>query len=113
MLHKSVKDSDVFTGRGNTMDLYVYYRVGCAQAPLLCERVAAMQAALRQRCGVTPGLKRRPEAKDGRHTWMETYLNIPDGFDAILSEAVLESQLASLIDGERHTEYFLDITTCA
>jgi hypothetical protein len=95
------------------MDLYVYYRVDCAQAQLLCERVTAMQADLARRCGVSVALKRRPNAKEGRHTWMETYLNIPDGFDAILSQAVTQSGLASLISGERHTEYFLDITTCA
>lgn len=95
------------------MDLYVYYRVDCVRAQELRERVTAMQAELAQRCGVSAALKRRPEAKDGRHTWMETYLNIPDGFDAILSQAVMQSSLASLIDGERHTEYFLDITTCA
>jgi DNA-binding XRE family transcriptional regulator len=95
------------------MDLYVYYRAASAQAEALRERVTAMQAELARRCGVAAALKRRPEAKDGRHTWMETYLNIPDGFDAILSQAVTQSELASLIDGERHTEYFLDITTCA
>ncbi|HCY61647.1 MAG TPA: DUF4936 domain-containing protein [Oxalobacteraceae bacterium] len=95
------------------MDLYVYYRAGCACAQAVHERVTAMQAALMRRCGVAASLKRRPEPKDGRHTWMETYLNIPDDFDVILSQAVTQSGLASLIDGERHTEYFLDITTCA
>lgn len=95
------------------MDLYVYYRADCASAQALQDRVTVMQAALTRRCGVAAALKRRPEAKDGRHTWMETYLNIPEGFDAILSQAVTQSGLASLINGERHTEYFLDITTCA
>jgi len=95
------------------MDLYVYYRVDCALAQVLHERVAAMQTVLTRRCGVAAALKRRPETKDGRHTWMETYLNIPAGFDAILSQAATQSGLASLIDGERHAEYFLDITTCA
>ncbi len=95
------------------MDLYVYYRVDCALAQAVCERATAMQARLSQDCGVAAALKRRPDAKDGRHTWMETYHNIPDGFDAILAQAVSQSGLASLIDGERHTEFFLDITTCA
>lgn len=95
------------------MDLYVYYRVDCAHAELLCKRVTALQAELARQYGVRAALKRRPEAKDGRHTWMETYVNIPDGFDAILSQAVSQSLVASLIDGERHAEYFLDITTCA
>ncbi|TCS39494.1 uncharacterized protein DUF4936 [Paucimonas lemoignei] len=95
------------------MDLYVYYRVDCAHAELLCQRVMGLQAELSRRCGVSAALKRRPEAKDGRHTWMETYLNIPDGFDAILTQTVSQSRVAELIDGERHTEYFMDITTCA
>lgn len=95
------------------MDLYIYYSVDCAHAQTLRERVTAMQSALSQRCGVRPALKRRPEAKDGRHTWMETYQHIPEDFDAILAQAVSQSELASLIDGERHTEYFLDVTSCA
>lgn len=95
------------------MDLYVYYRVDCVHAELLCQRVKALQAELARQYGVSAALKRRPDAKDGRHTWMETYLNIPEGFDAILSQAVSQSQVATLIDDERHTEYFLDITTCA
>lgn len=95
------------------MDLYVYYRVDCAHAELLCKRVKALQGELALRYNVSAALKRRPAASDGRHTWMETYLNIPEGFDAILSQAVSQSQVAALIEGERHTEYFLDITTCA
>lgn len=95
------------------MDLYIYYRAECGHAQALGERARAMQSLLTQRCGVAAALKRRPEAKDGRHTWMETYLNIPGNFDAILAQAVMQSELASLIDGERHTEYFLDVTTCA
>jgi len=95
------------------MDLYIYYRVDCALAQVLRERVSQMQSTLSQRCGVVAALKRRPEAQDGRHTWMETYHNIPEDFDAILSQAVLQSELASLIDGERHREYFLDVTSCA
>jgi len=95
------------------MDLYIYYRVDCAQAQALCERVTAMQSALSLRCGVAAALKRRPEPSNGQHTWMETYHNIPDDFDARLSQAVMQSELASLIDGERHREYFLDVTSCA
>jgi len=98
---------------GASMDLYVYYRADCVHAQAVAERARAMQSVLSQRYGVAAALKRRPEAKDGRHTWMETYLNIPGNFDAILAQAVLESELDSLIDGERHTEYFLDATTCA
>jgi hypothetical protein len=58
-------------------------------------------------------LKRRPEAKDGRHTWMEVYLAVPDGFDAVLERSVEQAQLARLIDGERHAERFMDAASCA
>ncbi len=95
------------------MDLYVYYRVDCAHAEALQARVATMQQALASRSGVAAALKRRPQAKDGRHTWMETYLNIPDGFDTLLQQAVSVSALDALIDGERHLEYFLDVSSCA
>ncbi|QAU34593.1 DUF4936 family protein [Janthinobacterium sp. 17J80-10] len=95
------------------MDLYIYYRADCRHAQALAENVRVMQSALTQRCGVAAALKRRPETKDGRHTWMETYLNIPGNFDAILAQAVQQSEVASLIEGERHTEYFLDVTSCA
>ncbi|RJG00905.1 DUF4936 family protein [Noviherbaspirillum sedimenti] len=95
------------------MDLYIYYRVDCAHAQALRERVTAMQSALSQRCGVATTLKRRPEAKDGHLTWMETYHHIPEDFDAILAQAVSQAELASLIDGERHREYFMDVTSCA
>ncbi len=95
------------------MDLYIYYQVPCQQAQHLQARVAAMQAALTVRTGVVTELKRRPENKEGRHTWMEVYHDIPDEFDAILAQAVIQAQLASLIQGARHTEYFLDVSSCA
>lgn len=95
------------------MDLYIYYQVPCARAEELMARVTAMQSSLSQQYGLAAGLKRRPEEKAGLHTWMETYNSVPDGFDAILMHAVTQAELASLIAGPRHTEYFLDISSCA
>jgi hypothetical protein len=72
-----------------------------------------MQKAIAEKYGVVTALKRRPEEKDGRHTWMEVYLAVPDGFDAVLERAVAQADLPALIDGQRHTEIFLDCSLCA
>jgi hypothetical protein len=95
------------------MDLYIYYRVRCEHAQLLRTRARAMQASISAEYGIVTALKRRPEEKDGRHTWMEVYLAVPREFDAILERAVAQAELGALIDGPRHTEFFLDYTTCA
>lgn len=94
-------------------DLYIYYRVGCDRSQALQTQVVAMQAALSLEYGIETALKRRPEETDGRHTWMEIYVSVPQGFDAILKQAVDQAGLPSLIDGERHTEHFLDFSSCA
>jgi hypothetical protein len=95
------------------IDLYVYYRVRCEHAPLLQARVRAMQSSLSAEYGIVTALKRRPEEKDGRHTWMEVYLAAPQEFDALLERAVGQAGLADVIDGQRHTEFFMDCSTCA
>jgi hypothetical protein len=95
------------------MDMYIYYRVRSDRARDLHGLVRALQADLSQRHGIAAELKRRPDEKNGFHTWMEVYLGTPSGFDAILEQAVAETELAMLIDGERHVEYFLDAASCA
>lgn len=95
------------------MDLYIYYRVRSEDANALHTRALAMQQALAAETGITIGLKRRPEEKDGRQTWMEVYEAVPEGFEAILDRAVAQADLSPLIDGLRHTEYFLDVSSCA
>lgn len=94
-------------------DLYIYYQVRDADAPALSARVRAMQADLHAGQGVAGQLKRRPEAKDGLQTWMEIYPATTDGFDAALVAAVRDASLAELIAGNRHTEIFTDLPTCA
>lgn len=95
------------------MDLYIYYRVLPVNAAALQLKLAAMQSELSQDHGVVTGLKRRPEVKDGRETWMEIYQNVPAGFDALLAQALERADAAALIEGPRHTEIFVDVPSCA
>lgn len=95
------------------MDLYIYYRARCEDAQALEVRVTAMQSVLSKEHGIAVALKRRPEEKDRRQTWMEVYLAVPRDFEAALAPAVAQAKLDALIDGERHTEYFLDVFSCA
>jgi hypothetical protein len=95
------------------MDLYIYYRAHCESALALQTQVAAMQAALSKQHSIAAAFKRRPQEQDGRHTWMEVYLAVPQDFEISLTREVALAKLDALIDGERHTEYFLDISSCA
>ena len=95
------------------MDWYIYYRVRSEHADALYARVAAMQQALNEECGIVTGLKRRPQEKDGRQTWMEIYQAVPEHFEAILERALVQAGLAPFIDGQRNTEYFVDISPCS
>ena len=94
-------------------DLYIYYRVPEAQAAQLAPRVLAMQARLAAAHGVAGQLKRRPQAAEGMQTWMEIYLDAKAGFDAALAAAVQEAAVLEQIDGQRHTEVFMDVDPCA
>ncbi|WP_034297317.1 DUF4936 family protein [Herbaspirillum sp. RV1423] len=95
------------------MDLYIYYRVPVGNSAQLERQAAALQTRLSQQLKVATELKRRPQDKDGMHTWMEVYLDVPDGFEAALQEAVADTGLDALIDGARHIEHFLDFSPCA
>jgi len=94
-------------------DLYIYYRVRDGDAAALAARVFAMQARLASEHEVTAQLKRRPGSADGLQTWMEIYIGTGRAFDAALDAAVQEAALSDLISGERHTEVFTDIDSCA
>lgn len=94
-------------------DLYIYYQVRNEDAQALSARIRSMQDGLLAAHGVAGQLKRRPEAQDGLQTWMEIYPATPAGFDAALAAAVREAALAELIAGDRHTEIFTDLPTCA
>ena len=95
------------------IDLYIYYKVAVDQAPALWPRVQAMQAALSALTGVSGQLRRRPEADDGRQTWMEIYPAVTTEFDDALAGAVSDAGIGAWIDGPRHIEVFTDSRPCA
>lgn len=95
------------------MDLYIYYQVRREHAAALLPRVQDMQRRLSGEYAMVTGLKRRPQEKDGHQTWMEIYQAIPDGFETALDRAIAHEGLETLIDGQRHTEHFVDISSCA
>lgn len=97
----------------NEMDLYIYYRVRSDNAAALFARLDTMQQRLADQYGIVTGLKRRPEEKDGRQTWMEIYQSVPADFEAALERTVAREELLALIDGQRNTEYFVDVSPCA
>ncbi len=95
------------------MDLYIYYRVPGTQADTLQQQVGRMQAELSREYQVATELKRRPEQREGYHTWMEVYLDTPAQFENVLQQRVIAANLTALIDGPRHIEHFLDVSPCA
>ncbi|WP_394777865.1 DUF4936 family protein [Undibacterium sp.] len=97
------------------MDCYIYYRAEAQHQQQVIELAGKLLQLLAQQTGVATELKRRPEAENGLHTWMEVYKNVPQDFDALMKAALQHSALTSLIaDGStRHSEYFLDIPPCA
>ncbi|MFS2002391.1 DUF4936 family protein [Duganella sp. CT11-25] len=94
------------------MDLYIYYQVKDADAAPLQAAVVSMQASLAQRHGVACQLKRRPETRDGKQTWMEVYAATPADFAAELDSAVEQAGLSAWTAGPRHTEVFTDLVSC-
>lgn len=96
----------------NSMDLYIYYRVATENAETLARKVRAMQQSLSNEYGIVSALKRRPEERDRRQTWMEVYLAVPAEFGATLERAVTREGLPGLIDGQRNTEIFVDVSLC-
>lgn len=94
-------------------ELYIYYRAKSANAKTVQARANSMQARLASKHGIASFLKRSPDEKEGFHTWMEVYFNVPAQFDDLLNEAFESVQLKELIEGERRAETFLDLSACA
>ena len=94
-------------------DLYIYYKVSDRNADILEMRLRIMQAELGALTGVYGEIKRRPGSRDGLQTWMEIYAGTGDGFDAALIAAERDAALSELIEGERRTEVFMDLSPCA
>ncbi len=98
------------------MDIYIYYKVDTRHAALLEQRLVALQATLSSDWQVGIALKRREESDAQAHslqTWMEIYSDVPEGFLTALEKAIEASDIKSLIAGERHHEFFRDVTVCA
>lgn len=94
-------------------ELYVYYRVKSENAAKLQARANTMQAQLARTSGISGFLKRRPDEKEGCHTWMEVYPATSEGFAERLQSAVQDAGLLELIEGERRMEIFEDRSACA
>ncbi|HVL75350.1 MAG TPA: DUF4936 family protein [Noviherbaspirillum sp.] len=90
--------------------LYVYYRVPVEHASQMHQRAQALLKSISRECGIVARLQRRPEEKDGRQTWMEVYEAVPAGFEETLERAAEREGMTGLIDGQRHTEIFVDVT---
>ena len=95
-------------------ELFVYYRVHSAQAPVARAAVLAFQAELKSRHpALRARLLRRADGTDGEQTWMETYATDPltDGIGITQSmQADIEASaraLAPFVQGVRHTEVFI------
>jgi hypothetical protein len=94
-------------------DLYIYYKVSDRNADSLELRLRIMQAELGALTGVYGDIKRRPDSRDGMQTWMEVYAATGDGFETALAAAEQDAALSQLIEGERRTEVFTDLSPCA
>lgn len=94
-------------------DLYIYYKVSEQHADALELRLRIMQAELGALTGVYGEIKCRPGSNGGMQTWMEIYSGTGEGFDAALLAAERDAALSELIEGERRTEVFMDLSSCA
>lgn len=95
------------------MDCYVYYKTSQEHQSLLMCQSERMKEIFLAQVGITFLLQKRPNASDGIVTWMEIYRDIPDEFEIHLNKIVSQTEMMSLIQGDRHVEYFVDAITCA
>ena len=92
-------------------ELFVWYRVGEAQAAGAEAAVLSMQQALTaEHRGLVAGLLIRRDEPAGVQTWMETYAcpGNPGGIDAEVERSIeaRARSLAGTTDGTRHVEAF-------
>ncbi|GGC15612.1 DUF4936 family protein [Pseudoduganella buxea] len=90
-------------------DLYIYYKVRDADAPVLRERILALQQSLAGEHGVAGQLKRRPGSKDGLQTWMEVYPRTGEAFGEAVERAFAGTGITALLASPRHIEVFTDL----
>ena len=95
------------------MDCYVYFKAAVADEQRVILQASAVLQNVRAACGVDGTLQRRPEAVQEMHTWMEVYRQVPANFSVLLYNACAATALQTLIAGERHEEFFMDVNVCA
>ncbi len=97
------------------MDCYVYYKTAQAQELQIVQQVKMIREHLNTRLNMDlhTNLRRRPAAENGLVTWMEIYHDVTHAFEVALADAVNQTEIMSLIQGQRHAEYFEDAMSCA
>ncbi len=91
------------------MDLYVYYKVRTSDAQAFGDRAREWLKQLSADYGVAASLSRRPEAKDGLHTWMEVFPQAGEPLELDLDRRMKDFGLDTFICGERRVERFLRV----
>jgi hypothetical protein len=89
--------------------LYVYYKVPLPEHAQWAAPVRAFQAELVARW---PGLKaellQRPEASDGKETWMEIYQHL-SGLTPDIAASIEQHAVAAGLPMPRHAERFIPL----
>jgi hypothetical protein len=93
-------------------DCYVYYKSAQELESQVVLQVELLQKHLNAQMMIDGRLQRRPGAEKGIITWMEIYRDVASLFDTSLEKALNQTELMSLIQGERHAEYFEDAFSC-
>jgi Domain of unknown function (DUF4936) len=89
--------------------LYVYYKVPVQEHALWANPVRAFQAALvAQWPGLKAELLQRPEAADGKETWMEIYQHLID-LTPEMMDSIQQHANAAGLPMPRHTEQFIPL----
>ncbi len=97
------------------MDCYVYYKAAQEHELKIVRQAKIIREYLntRMKIDLHSNLQRRPETENGVVTWMEIYRDVPNAFATALAEVVNQTEIMSLILGQRHAEYFEDAISCA
>lgn len=91
------------------MDFFVYYRVRACDVMNLLPRVSALLTEAGAVFGMSTKLMRRPDEDNGIQTWMETYADVPPGFDEWLRSAPERHGVLQYTSGQRHVERFVQV----
>jgi Domain of unknown function (DUF4936) len=94
----------------NGQVVYVYYKVPVDQHAVWAPLVRGFQAQLVAAWpGLVVELLQRPEATDGKETWMETYRHA-QGLGEDLRQAIQQAAISAGLPAPRHTEQFMPLS---